>query len=55
MTRKRCKKLIMSMGFGAYDAENFITVYKGNGCSTNQEVLDSFREDVVFWKWGFEP
>lgn len=50
MSRKRLKKLIMSWGFGAYNAQILIDVYKRNGCYTNQQVLNVIREDLSYWE-----
>ena len=52
MTRKRCKKLIMSLGFGAYDAEILIRWYKDRGCKKNEAVLRCVNRDLGLFKMG---
>ncbi len=52
MTQKRCKKLIMSAGFGAYNAEILIHWYKERGCKTNENVFRCVCRDLRLFKMG---
>lgn len=52
MTQKRCKKLIMSLGFGAYNAEILIHWYKERGYKTNESIFRCVFRDLGKYKIG---